>query len=222
MSSYQKTVEFWNDIFSKESSDFDHRESFPFEEIEKCLDWLISDGDSVIDFGCGNGKLLMRCLAKGAERGVGIDISPEGIENGKKLAKKNGIEDRTEMLVGDVVDLEKYDDNEFDVGILSNVIDNLIPEDARRLIEEFKRVIKPGGKIFLKLNDHMEPEELEEYNAEKISENFYREESGIYLWNLKDEDVKELLGEDLTIVDKKDVEFEEHDQINRLFYVKNE
>ncbi|MFW5946686.1 MAG: class I SAM-dependent methyltransferase [Candidatus Natronoplasma sp.] len=222
MSSYQKTVEFWNDIFSKESSDFDHRENFPFEEIEKCLDWLISDGDSVIDFGCGNGKLLMRCLAKGAERGVGIDISPEGIENGKKLAKKNGIDDRTEMLVGDVVDLEKYDDNEFDVGILSNVIDNLTPEDSRRLIEEFKRVIKPGGKIFLKLNDHMESEELEGYNAEKISENFYREESGIYLWNLKDEDVKELLGEDLTIVDKKDVEFEEHDQINRLFYVKNE
>lgn len=180
MPPYEKTVEFWNHLFSKESSDFDFHEDLPFEEIEKGLDWLISDGDSVIDFGCGNGKMLMRCLAKGANSGVGIDISPEGIENGKKLAKENGIEDRTVMFVGGVADVENYDDNEFDAVIRSNIVDNLIPEDAGKLIEEFKRVTKPDEKIFMKLNDHMEPEELEEYNAEKISEDFYREESGIY------------------------------------------
>ncbi len=222
MSSYERTVEFWDDVFSDHDEDFDYRESLSFEEIEGGLDWLVSNEASVIDFGCGNGKLLMRCLAKGAERGVGLDISPEGIQTAKSIAVSNDIEEKTDFFVGGIVDLKNYQDDRFDAGILSNVLDNLIPKDARKLIDEFQRIIKPGGKIFLKLNDYIEPKKMEEFKAEEISDNFYREESGIYFWNLEDDKIEDIIEKDFSIKDKVQVEFAEEDQSNRLYYIKNE
>ncbi len=163
----------------------------------------------------------MRCAAKGAERCVGIDLSPEAINKAKNLAKSNDVGDKTDMLVGGIVDLESYDDNEFDTGILSNIVDNLIPEDGDKLLKEFKRIIKPDGKIFLKLNDYIEPALMEDRNAQKISENLYREEDGIYLWNLKDEEVRNILEEYFIIEKRVDVKFSEEGQTNRLYYLRN-
>ncbi|MBS3781483.1 MAG: class I SAM-dependent methyltransferase [Candidatus Thermoplasmatota archaeon] len=218
---YQQTVDFWDDIFENTEDSFDFEEELPIKEIENCLDWLVDEESSIIDFGCGNGKLLFRCLAKGAKKGTGVDISSRGIKKAEKFAEQNDLEKRSDLFVGAIETLYKLEDNEFDAGILSNIVDNLIPEDAIKLLDEFNRIIKPGGKTLLKLNDYVEPEEMESYNAEKIGENLYREEEGIYLWNLKDDDIEELLEKRFIIEKRIDVEFKEHDQINRLFYLKN-
>lgn len=89
----------------------------------------------MIDFGYGNGKKLMRCVAKGAERCVGIDISLEGFKRAKDLGGANNVGEKTDMLMGSIVDLDNYEENKFDVGILSNILDNLIPEDADKLLK---------------------------------------------------------------------------------------
>ncbi len=218
---YKDTIDFWNDIFQNSEKSFDYIEPFQIAEIEECLDWLVDENSSIIDFGCGNGKLLLRCLAKGAKRGVGIDISPEAIESAKRFAKENNVLSQTSVVVGDVKELSKFDNEEFDAGILSNVIDNLLPEDSIQLLGEFNRIIKLGGKIFLKMNDYVDPSQLEEWNAKKIQDDFYKEESGLYFWNLEDKKVINLLGEHFEIVKKIEVEFKEHDQVNRLYYLKN-
>ncbi|MFW5907761.1 MAG: class I SAM-dependent methyltransferase [Candidatus Natronoplasma sp.] len=218
--SYEETVRFWDKIFEDTDTDFDHQESFSIEEIEDCLDWLVDESKSVIDFGCGNGKLLLRVLARGAERGVGIDISPEAIKKAKTLSEINGCKARTKFIEGGLKILTNFEKDEFDAGILSNVVDNLKPKDAERLLQEIIRIVKPGGKIFLKLNDHIDPENLEERGAEEIEDDFYKEDTGLYLWNLSDEDVRELLEkESFKIESRVDVEFKEEGQVNRLYYL---
>ncbi len=218
---YQQTVDFWDGIFGNTEDSFNFENELPIKEIEKCLDWLVKGGSSIIDFGCGNGKLLLRCLAKGAKKGIGIDISSEGIKKAEKFLEENGLEDRIDFIKGGTEVLSTLEDNDFDGGILSNIIDNLIPEDAIEVLDEFGRIIKPDGKIFLKLNDYVEPKEMEAYNTEKIDENLYREEEGLYLWNLKEDYIEDILKERFVIERKVEVEFKEHDQINRLFYLRN-
>ena len=218
---YKDTIDFWNDIFQNSEKCFDYTEPFQITEIEECLDWLVDENSSIVDFGCGNGKLLLRCLAEGAERAVGIDISSEAIESAKRFAKDNNGLSQTSLVVGGVKELSKFENDEFDAGILSNVIDNLLPEDSIQLLGEFNRIIKQGGKIFLKMNDYVDPSQLEEWNAKRIQDDFYKEESGLYLWNLEDEKVISLLGEHFEIDKMIDVEFKEHDQTNRLYYLRN-
>ncbi len=218
---YKETIDFWNDIFEDEGKNFNHTEPFQIFEIEECLDWLVDENPSMIDFGCGNGKLLLRSLAMGAKSAVGIDISPEAIDSAKRFAKANDVLSQADLVVGEVKELSNFENDEFDAGILSNVVDNLIPEDSLLLLEEFSRIIKPGGKIFLKMNDHIEPSQLEEWNAQKIREDFYKEESGLYFWNLENEKVERLIGEHFEIEKKVEVEFKEQDQTNRLYYLRN-
>jgi len=218
---YKDTIDFWSDIFQNSEKSFDYTEPFQIAEIEECLDWLVDENSSLVDFGCGNGKLLMRCLAKGGETALGIDISPKAIESAKELAKDNNLLSRTNWIVGEVKELSKLKKNEFDAGILSNVVDNLIPKDSIQLLEEYSRIIKPGGKIFLKMNDYVDPSRLEEWNAKEIEDDFYKEESGLYFWNLEDEKVINLFEEHFKIDKKIEVEFKEHGQVNRLYYLRN-
>ncbi len=218
---YKETTDFWNDIFQNSEKSFDYTEPFQIADIEECLDWLVDENSSIIDFGCGNGKLLLRCLGKGAERAVGIDISPKAIESAKGFAKANNILSRTNLVVGEVNKLSKFKNDEFDAGILSNVVDNLIPEDSIQLLREFNRIIKPEGKIFLKMNDYVDPSQLEEWNARKIQDDFYKEESGLYFWNLENEKVISLLEKYFEIEKNTKVEFKEQDQVNRLYYLIN-
>ena len=218
---YKETTDFWNDIFENSEKSFDYTEPFQIADIEECLDWLVDENSSIIDFGCGNGKLLLRCLGKGAERAVGIDISPKAIESAKGFAKANNILSRTNLVVGEVNKLSKFKNDEFDAGILSNVVDNLIPEDSIQLLREFNRIIKLEGKIFLKMNDYVDPSQLEEWNARKIQDDFYKEESGLYFWNLENEKVISLLEKYFEIEKNTKVEFKEQDQVNRLYYLIN-
>ncbi len=218
---YQQTVGFWDEIFEKTEDTFEFENELPIKEIEECLDWLVDEKSSIIDFGCGNGKLLLRCAAKGAERGVGIDISSEGIKKGVKFAEINGLAGDFNFIADGPDSLSDFEENEFDGGILSNIIDNLLPEDSRKVLEEFHRIIKPNGKIFLKVNDYVDPVQMEEWDAEKIEENLYKEKEGLYLWNLKDEEVRNILKDHFKIVKRVDIEFEEEGQINRLYYLEN-
>lgn len=221
MSPYKRTAVFWDQVFQDIDTDFDHRESLSIKEIEEGLDWLVDDGCSMIDYGCGDGKLLLRCIAKGSKVGVGIDISPEGIKRAKELAKTNDVKDQIDLIEGGLETLSAFDEDEFDSGILSNIVDNLLPQDSIALLEEFNRVIKPGGKIFLKLNDHVDPSQLEEWEAKKVRDDLYKEESGLFFWNLKDEKVLDLLEKHFKIEKRVDVEFKEESQINRLYYLRN-
>ncbi|MCC6547167.1 methyltransferase domain-containing protein [Candidatus Sumerlaeota bacterium] len=56
-------------------------------------------GKVVLDVGCGNGHFAKSCAELGAKHVIGTDISPAAVEIAKKLAKANGVGDRTTFLV---------------------------------------------------------------------------------------------------------------------------
>ena len=62
-------------------------------------------GKSILEIGCGVGGLHLTMLKHGASSAVGIDISEGMIEGAKQLSKELGCENRTQYLLGDVVQI---------------------------------------------------------------------------------------------------------------------
>lgn len=87
---------------------------------------------SVLDAGCGNGALTAD-LAKHCRSVVGIDISPENIEQARKRTK-------AEFICGDIT---KYSfDRSFDAMVFSNVLEHIegrvdFLKSLRRLSKKF-------------------------------------------------------------------------------------
>jgi precorrin-6B methylase 2 len=83
----------------------------PQEVVDRMLDMAeVKPGDYVIDFGCGDGRMVVSAAKRGA-RGYGVDINPVRIREANENAKKAGVTDRVEFKVANLFeeDLSKAD-----------------------------------------------------------------------------------------------------------------
>ncbi|MGB3906164.1 MAG: class I SAM-dependent methyltransferase [Anaerolineae bacterium] len=113
------------------------------ELIELCH---ISEGQYVLDVGCGAGVTPCFIARRYGCRVVGVDISEGMIERSKERAKSEGLADRVEFRVADAEDLP-FEDDLFDAVITESV--TAFPEDKQRAVNEYVRVTKPGGYVGL-------------------------------------------------------------------------
>ncbi len=184
---YKKTKAFWDDVFTDydKSPPADGRLSI--KAVDDALDMLAETADEtfrVVDFGCAPGVMLF-CLTKRRE-GVyfGVDISEEGIKRSKELFK--GERPFPRFLLGSLEKLSVFKDEEADAFILSNIIDNLAPADTRDLLSEAHRILKPCGRILVKLNPYLSPADIAHEGLVPTDDevDFYKGSDGLYLWNL--------------------------------------
>lgn len=220
MEEYQDTIKYWDNIFGQ-STEYDPRQVIEIQGIEDGISWLTKNSKSTIDFGCGNGRALFRSLYLGIEYGYGIDISNNAIEIANKIIREFNFENKVDVVYGGIEKLNEIDSNSFESAILFNVIDNLIPEDSIKLIKQIHRLVKSSGKILLKLNPYITEEERKEYNFIEISQEFYEEDSGLYLWNLTDAKVEEIISPYFIIEKYEKIKFKEFNIINRMYYLRN-
>ncbi len=102
-------------------------------------------GEALLEVGCGSGALV-RWLAHqtcGANRIVGIDINRYLLREATALARKEGAESAIEFREGNAEALP-FVDNHFDVTMSCTVMEE---GDAERMLAEFVRVTKPGGRV---------------------------------------------------------------------------
>jgi len=75
------------------------------EEVEAIANLLsrygIGRDARILEVGCGNGRILINLALLGFKNLVGIDISPRFIEDAKEKARRYGVDDRIEFVVGD-------------------------------------------------------------------------------------------------------------------------
>ena len=221
MSDYQGTIKYWNQVFG-DVDQYDPKEKLSVEKIEVALEWLSANTKNVIDFGCGHGRLLSRLLTCGVERICGMDISEQAISLARQVMKENGLEDRSSFICGGLESLEQIESDYFDGAILSNIIDNMLPEEGERVLKEISRIVKPGGKVFLKLNPYLPPEmlaDLEDYTL--LEDNLYQESTGVYLWNLSNKQVENIIKDNFKLDRYQELEIEGHSLVSRLYYLIN-
>jgi arsenite methyltransferase len=100
----------------------------------------------VLDVGCGSGATPAYMAKKVGCRVVGVDILPRMVERSEETAEREGVADLCEFKVADAQDLP-FEDNLFDAVITESA--TAFPKDKQRAVNEYVRIIKPGGYIGL-------------------------------------------------------------------------
>lgn len=104
----------------------------------------ISRHDTVLDLGCGYGRVTVR-LAEKAKKVVGIDISEDNIRLANEQFKPS---ESIEYYVMDAADL-KFPDEHFDITICVQNGISAFKTDPKRLVSEALRVTKHTGTVLV-------------------------------------------------------------------------
>ncbi len=105
----------------------------------------ISQGDAVLDFGCGAGfdMFVASRLAGETVRICGVDLTEHMAERARENLASGGVNNfEIKKIDSETI---PYRDNSFDV-VISNGVINLSP-DKPACFRELFRVLRPGGKI---------------------------------------------------------------------------
>ena len=106
-----------------------------------------SQGSRVVDVGSGSGLSLLRLARQGMEP-IGLDTSRVALKFAQYLSEHYEVKDRIHLARGDFHKLPLRSDS-FDVAYNSGVFEHLQVQEARELINEMARVVKPGGYVLI-------------------------------------------------------------------------
>lgn len=108
----------------------------------------VAPGESVLDLGCGPGELALALARRVGPNGrvAGIDLSKALIAGARRKAKRAGL--AIDYRVASVEQLP-FADGSVDVVVSSLVMHHLAPEVLARAVREIRRVLKPGGRVFV-------------------------------------------------------------------------
>ncbi len=114
---------------------------------DRCLELAaIRNGEEVLEVAVGTGLAFERILAVNPSgRNEGIDLTGAMLIRAEKKAAKSGT-NNYRLRVGDAYALD-FPDDSFDVLINNYMFDLLPQQDFLSVLEEFKRVLRPGGRL---------------------------------------------------------------------------
>ena len=108
----------------------------------------ISEGQRVVDYGCGPGMLSLELARRVGPTGFvyGVDINDLFLERAEKHAREAGLGERTEFRRAEQGRIP-LEDASVDRVVCKNVLEYVDDPDAT--LREFRRVLRPGGRVHL-------------------------------------------------------------------------
>lgn len=109
----------------------------------------VQEGDVVLDVGCGDGLIAVGALEKVGASGRVIfsDISQDLLDHSRALAERMGVLDRCAFVRAAAEELGPIADASVDAVTTRSVLIYVKPKE--RAFREFRRVLKPGGRLSL-------------------------------------------------------------------------
>lgn len=131
--------------YSKKHVHFYGRDIPPLLESGLALMNKTAKKFTMLDLGCGDGRLIFALYEKGllrnAEEIVGVDISEDRIERLRNnLPFVKGV-------ISDALDVKQLPDSSFDFVVCAQLIEHI--ENDRALVLEIKRLLKGGGFAYV-------------------------------------------------------------------------
>jgi ubiquinone/menaquinone biosynthesis C-methylase UbiE len=149
----QQVSGLFSDIWVGLSDDIYFEQSYAFtkERLEKSgVDPVaLFKGKTVVDAGCGSGKFSAAIARFGAARVIGLDIGEKGLEFARKQAEKVPYGKALDYRNASLLDIP-IDNGTVDLVWSNGVIHHTTGYE--RCVQEFSRILKPGGTLFLYVN----------------------------------------------------------------------
>jgi ubiquinone/menaquinone biosynthesis C-methylase UbiE len=109
----------------------------------------VRDGSHILDVGVGTGRLFGQVVRENPGGvNVGVDLSPAMLKHARKRLAGMAAPGSWELQEGSAYELP-FADASFDLLFSTFMLDMLPEEDYPRLLGEFRRVLKPGGRLCL-------------------------------------------------------------------------
>ena len=108
----------------------------------------VSEGEKVLDIGCGTGTLAIAAKRHVGENGMvcGVDASPQMLGRAIKKGRKAGLNIDFRNAA---VEALPFPESQFDV-VLSTLMLHHLPGKLRdECVREVRRVLKPGGRVLI-------------------------------------------------------------------------
>jgi SAM-dependent methyltransferase len=104
----------------------------------------VADGQTLVDVGCGRGGPGLWVAATTGASLLGVDISPTAVADAAQRAIAVGLGDRARFVVGtfDAIPAESAA-----ADALMSIDALLFAPDKAAAVEEFSRVLRPGGRL---------------------------------------------------------------------------
>ena len=140
----------------------------PPEVVQAMLELAdVGSDDLVYDLGSGDGRIVVTAAKEYGARGVGVDIDPERIADGRDNAREAGVEDRVRFIQSDLF--------EVDLSPATTVTLYLLPDINLRLRPKLMAELRPGTPVVSHAFDmgDWEPETMRQVGN-----------STVYLWRI--------------------------------------
>jgi SAM-dependent methyltransferase len=127
---------------------FDDLDQYHFEKLHHLLRLVQFDGyrgQSVLEVGCGAGVDLAR-FAKGGALATGVDLAPSAIALAQANFAQQGLRADLRVANGEAL---PFASASFDLVFAHGVVQ--YTAEPRRLVEEVRRVLKPGGRAIVQV-----------------------------------------------------------------------
>ena len=106
----------------------------------------IPDGASILEIGCGTGKISAKAVKHLGATAVGIDVNQRLLEYARGLARFVGVS--ATFLPGSGFEVP-FADKSFDVVLSEGVIEHFPVAQTDRMVAEHARVCRPGGRVLM-------------------------------------------------------------------------
>jgi ubiquinone/menaquinone biosynthesis C-methylase UbiE len=108
-----------------------------------------ADGEDMLEVATGTGVQLVH-LARAREGGrtVGVELAEGMVNQTRRRIEAAGLTERVELIQASALELP-FADASFDLLVNGYMLDLLPRDDIPRALGEFKRVLRPGGRVVL-------------------------------------------------------------------------
>lgn len=133
--SMEEDREAWDELY--------RRQPRAWRGASRVPDLGLSEGSSVLDVGCGNGKTSTALMEMGFDV-TGIDFSPGAVSSCEER-----LGDSARFIVSDCTEMP-FSDRTFDGIYAVHVTEHLDDDGLEKFASECFRILRPGGRLYIR------------------------------------------------------------------------